>query len=486
MSAAWEIKERVKNQLKQIAWIRKSVAGLRQIGVSGEKKYNILLLTNRDSDNVGDQIMEACDVSLISAIMENLGIAKSKYVLVSKGAGIVTQKYLATRDPKFLTTAEKLIEEADVIIFGGAPVFNYGYQTFYERTAVTIELAKKHNKPIIFSAVGVEKYEEDREECRRIKTVLNMDCVKQVTTRDDMESLGKYIWNERIVTGVVSDPAVFASKVFERFSASKRGGSVPRIGIFVLRENGFKNNKVDFSGRDAEKLWSDIIRGLQERGYEYEALTSGHFNDEAFLDYLVNEYGFDKEKCVFNMNTPEDLIRKITSYSAVISCRLHPGIVSYSFGIPSVGIVWNPKVSFFYNLTGNADRALTIEGINAETVLDRMEQAMTEGVSRDEKYIYSVYESLFRGMKEIFCADSTKEPYTYTELMKRIPVYRGTSEKEREEKLQRKFRRIYGRFNELFYKQAKSKETIKSLRAQNKKLRSRCIEKNTKKSEKTD
>ena len=33
----------------------------------------ILLLTNRDSDNVGDQVIEASDISLIKAAMKNLG-----------------------------------------------------------------------------------------------------------------------------------------------------------------------------------------------------------------------------------------------------------------------------------------------------------------------------------------------------------------------------------------------------------------------------
>ncbi len=39
-----------------------------------EKVWKILLLTNRDSDNVGDQVIEACDISLISAVMKNLNI----------------------------------------------------------------------------------------------------------------------------------------------------------------------------------------------------------------------------------------------------------------------------------------------------------------------------------------------------------------------------------------------------------------------------
>ena len=42
-----------------------------------DKKFTILLLTNRDSDNVGDQVIEASDIGLLHVLMKNLGIDKS-------------------------------------------------------------------------------------------------------------------------------------------------------------------------------------------------------------------------------------------------------------------------------------------------------------------------------------------------------------------------------------------------------------------------
>ena len=43
-----------------------------------EKKYTILLLTNKDSDNTGDQVIEACDRSLLYMIMKTRGITNSR------------------------------------------------------------------------------------------------------------------------------------------------------------------------------------------------------------------------------------------------------------------------------------------------------------------------------------------------------------------------------------------------------------------------
>lgn len=56
------------------------------------KVYRILLLTNRDSDNVGDQVIEACDISLISTIMMNLGLSPEDFVINSRAAAIVSKQ----------------------------------------------------------------------------------------------------------------------------------------------------------------------------------------------------------------------------------------------------------------------------------------------------------------------------------------------------------------------------------------------------------
>lgn len=61
-----------------------------------EKRHiNLLLLTNRNSDNTGDQVIEACDISLLSAIMQQLGL---EVQITSRDASFVT-KYVETKEP---------------------------------------------------------------------------------------------------------------------------------------------------------------------------------------------------------------------------------------------------------------------------------------------------------------------------------------------------------------------------------------------------
>lgn len=443
-----------------------------------DRRFRILLLTNRDSDNVGDQIIEASDIGLISAVMKNLNVDSDEYEISSRAAAIVTQDYLAKRSPELLDPARQAIQNCDVVIFGGAPVFNYLYQNFYERTAVTLEIAEEYKKPVIFSAVGVEQYGEKNAKCQRLKKTLNFDCVKQITTRDDFSLLQKYIDKEDIVVKKVADPAVFSAQIFDKYRSVQKNSSKKKIGLFVLRANGFVDNKIDFSRYEAAEFWKKLSNELDDRGYDYELLTSGHFGDEAYLDFLIRNYGVDAKKCVFNMNTPENLIKKISSYDAVVTCRLHPSIISFSLDVPSIGIVWNSKVRNFYKNIGYEDRLVEInQGINVDEVIDKIENAISSGVKKNESFLLSVYTTLFNSLKDILCPGSDElVPYTYSELLRNIPPYKGTSDKEKAEKLRRKFRRAYKTYNGLFDKNRAGAEQIKQLKEENKQLKEQIRE----------
>ncbi|MDO5410025.1 MAG: polysaccharide pyruvyl transferase family protein [Lachnospiraceae bacterium] len=446
--------------------IRKNIAPTErsnQHAPSERKVYQILLLTNRDSDNVGDQVIEACDIALIKTVMKNLNIPSHDYKINSRAIGIVSPKYVATKNPALLNTAETAIKNTDIVFFGGAPVFNYQYQIFYEQTSVTLEIAQKYNKPVIFSAIGVEGYDENNKKCQRLKKNLNFDCVKQITTRDDFESLKKFKQNENMLIDKVSDPAVFTSKVFEGFKATPKANKKRTVGIFVLRSNGFTDNKIDFSRDEAAALWKSLAADLTEKGYNYEFLTSGHFGDEAFLDYLIREHGINIKKCVFNINSPEILIRKISSYDAVISCRLHPSIISFALDVPSVGIVWNSKVNGFYESIGYGDRIIDINGITSTKIIEKVESAIEQGINKDIDYLASVYNAMFYGFQKILRPEHSEFlPYSYEELLQNIPPYSGTTAGEQGEKLKRKFRRIYSTYNELFEKNMQYRKADKA------------------------
>ncbi len=59
-----------------------------------EECVNILLLTHRNSENTGDQMIEACDVSLITAVMKSLN---KNCKINSSGVGMISSRLKGKR-----------------------------------------------------------------------------------------------------------------------------------------------------------------------------------------------------------------------------------------------------------------------------------------------------------------------------------------------------------------------------------------------------
>ena len=414
------------------------------------KPFRILLLTNRDSDNVGDQIIEACDISLVKAVMQDLGISKNQYVITSLPAFFISKSYKVLNtdapDPK------TVIAQSDVVLFGGAPMFNYKYQDFYRRSIDVIKIARKYGKPVLFSAIGIDAYDEDDARCQALKAELNSGTVPMITTRDGMTYLEHYKENDTLTIAKVADPAVFSGSVFRPYLAKKSRDGKRTVGLFVFRAGGFRANGIDFSRTQAAEMWLRLIKEIQARGYDYELLTSGHFADEAFMEYLISAYKVDDKKCVFNINCPEDLINRISSYAGVVSCRLHPSIISYALDVPSVGIIWNSKVSGFYESVGYGERAFTVSDLDVKKLMDGLEQAMGCVIAKDKQYLMSVYAYLADALSGITHNNRRYASESYSELCKRIPPYEGTTQEQLQMKLRDKFRRAYRAYNKVLTK----------------------------------
>lgn len=428
---------------------------------------SILLLTNRDSDNVGDQVIEACNLSLIRLAMRNLGYSEQNVHITSKAIAIISDKYCSTKDSSLLKAAKREIEKCDVVLFGGAPVFNFAYQNFYLKTATILTLARQYGKPVLFSAVGIDSYSDTDPKCQLLKDALHNGSVKQITTRDGIEHLKRYIFpSNDIEHRLVPDPAVYTKYVFKPFTAQSHSN---KVGIFVFRAGGFKANGISFPREKQALFWSKLCKALEDHSIKYELLTSGHFADEAFLDYLAREGYVKAAKCRFNVNCPEDLICLISSYKSVVSCRLHPSIISYSLDIPSVSLIWNQKVTDFYTHIGYPERAVPVSKILADNdilidpIIDMLLSFNHKSLAKDTSFIYSFYETLYFGLAK--CLTNCKKPlipFSCDQLAELIPPYPGTTDAELDAKIERKFRRAYRNYNASLAKNLALKHRIQT------------------------
>lgn len=411
----------------------------------------ILLLTNRDSDNVGDQVIEATAIAIIDEIMGRLGHRADGYRIISRSAGIIPKKFIRSGDPALLDRARKLISNASLVVFGGAPLFNYSYQNFYLRTIKTLELAQEYGTPVIFSSIGVEPFDSENEKCLALKEALSLPCVRQITTRDDFDSLQSYVADSDTPVAHVADPAVFADIVFRNAAVERKveDGTPKTIGLVVSRAELSRDNGIEFTEENQRRFWLEVISDLESRGDDYRVFTTGHFSDEVFLDALLRESSIPPAKVAVTVNSPEELIGELLRCDGVIAYRLHASITCYAFGIPSIGLSWNFKIPYFYRSIGYGERALNAEDWRASTAIGALDKAMRDGVTRDEEHAMTVYTTLFHALRDVLNPESMAQPADFDQLRNHLPAYAGTSHEQYRAKINRKLRRTYENYQRL-------------------------------------
>ena len=105
---------------------------------------------------------------------------------------------------------------------------------------------------------------------------------------------------------------------------------------------------------------------------------------------------------------------------------MHSSIISYSFGIPSIALVWNDKIPFFYKNIGHSDRILYFEDWNSRTLSEKLEFVLNNNGDKEivnQKYLMSLYEFLYNTFKKLLIIKNKDD-------MAMRPIYSFESVKE--------------------------------------------------------
>jgi len=344
----------------------------------------ILMIGLKNGENLGDVIINDCTVYLVRNILEELEYTDYEIISID----MMDEDY-------------SIIDNADLVIFTGGGIIKYKYQKFYQYIDEITNLAKQKGVQVIFNAVGVEGYDENDDNCLRLRHAINRSCVKQITTRDDIDLLKeRYIYNDNIFIQKVADSAVWTPEVY---GIEKNDNNI--IGLGVIREGIFKSNGIDLGLSELLELWSSIIKELESHGEEWQIFTTGWPSDMKFAINLMKYIGRDAEietKVVKRPIKAQELARTISNYKGIIAGRLHANIISYSLNIPSIGIVWNDKCTFWGNNIGFPERFFKHDNFNGKTIVDECMNAIKVGYHEEHRNSYkmTVYNSLKHFLKQ--------------------------------------------------------------------------------------
>jgi polysaccharide pyruvyl transferase WcaK-like protein len=312
------------------------------------------------------------------------------------------------------------VKYVDAIVFAGGGLIKFRQEKLYRLVSELITEAQKYNVPVFLNAVGVEGYDENDERCLMLKEALNLPCVKGITIRDDIDCFRKnYITNRQCEVSEVFDPAIWSQKTYGKVRRQKNRKKY--IGIGVAREDLFVKYGTEEIDRDfLLKFWKEIVECLEARGYEWKIFTNGLKQDEDFACEVLGEIGHGEK-----LDAPwdaEELVENIVNMDGMIACRMHSNIIAYAYRVPSIGLVWNKKMTFWGQKCGYPERFIESDAISADTVVEALEKALIEGSKRPS---HSSFTGTYNQLKKFVineckdCKDCKKE-HTDIEVVKHL------------------------------------------------------------------
>jgi polysaccharide pyruvyl transferase WcaK-like protein len=274
---------------------------------------------------------------------------------------------------------KKQLKDVDAIVFAGGGFLKFRTQGLNYYVEQIVKIAKKNNIPIMMNGVGIEGYDEHDIRCQRLKRAINSDCMKVITTRDDIDTLQNlYMTNKNIKTSRVGDPALWVPECYGVARGSHVGKQV--IGVNVIRGRVYQAYGNSLSEFQLMNFYKKLINGIEDRGWDWVLFSNGMAADQKFGKRLLGAMGGKNLHKLWKppANTLE-FLEQITSFRCVFGARLHACITSYALDIPVVGLIWSEKLQIFSEVIGKKESFFTEDNLHIEQILDAMQNAMDTG-----------------------------------------------------------------------------------------------------------
>lgn len=349
--------------------------------------------------------MKAIQIVVVQIINRNLGdgvISDCTKFLIKKICKRLIGKKVSIVPYNIYSEDFSIIKRADVIVFAGGGIIKYKYEKFYSYITGIVKIADQYQIPVFFNGVGVEGFDGSEDRCMELKETLNLECVKGITVRDDIETLrNNYIVNHNIRVRSVFDPAVWTKEVYR----IERRNTSDVVGVGIVRYKIFADNGIEEIDENFQlKLWSELICLLNQRNIKWKIFTNGLKSDEDFAVQVLQYAGYGEEVKKYKVKRAADsreLVQTIAGFKAIIACRLHANIIAYSLGIPSIAFVWNDKLKFWGRKIGKEELFIEPAKMSAEYVISALQKLLINAeLSKPSSIKRLVYKELKRFIRK--------------------------------------------------------------------------------------
>ncbi len=362
-----------------------------------------ILIVSCVDDNFGDNLIRICFEKLLRTALRNFGVDLDSIKLAKMSLKI---------------TDREAICSSDLIFFAGGGLFGINYMHYYDYMDEITRLADEHGIPVVLSSMGVNNMGATPENEHLLSEMLSRNCFRAVSVRENPALFRKYAKDCDYDIVQVCDPAVWSDSIYRSHLCKKSrpyGNSV--VGINAVRGGLFADNGKPWKLGDEMKYMNEIGQLLKERSVEYYYYTNGSFLDNNSLLYFAKEYDIPRERIIIPQSTRE-LVETIYGFTSVAAIRMHSSIISYALGVPSVNLVWNDKIPFFYENIGYPERAVTFDDWNTQEAVETLMKIENDpSYKPDPEYMMTLYDFLYELMGGFLGVDTSRiEKFGYEQV----------------------------------------------------------------------
>lgn len=286
-----------------------------------------------------------------------------------------------SHEKKALRRAEEHIRQwcqrdYDLVVFGGGEIYMDFLALYVE--AFVRGFAEK-GTPVIFNAGGVGP-SASRKIRQHLSQALMAEHVKWISCRDDSDFVEKVLLCHRKKAVTTYDPALWCREAYcmkpTEFKPDAMEGTSGPVGLGVMYAYNLPFHAVT-------QFWIRLIEEMDRRKIHWKIFVNGSGSDVSYARYVFSRLPDSnrsfEECCAEIPRKPDELVRVVAGFRSLISFRLHSHIIAAALGIPSVAVVWDNKLRFFFRRIGHEERCCSFH-TRAEAVLDKLKNAEVEGV----------------------------------------------------------------------------------------------------------
>lgn len=271
---------------------------------------------------------------------------------------------------------KKSLKNVDAIMFAGGGFIKFRTQGLNYYVEQIIRIAKQNNIPVMMNGVGIEGYDDNDIRCQKLKAAINEECVKVITTRDDIDTLtNNYIVNSNIQISRVGDPAFWVPECYG-INRLKHNNV---IGINIIRGKVFQAYGNTLTELELMNFYKNLIRGIEERGWDWVLFSNGMKADQIFGKKILESINCtDIQKLLPAPKDTIEFLNLIRKFKCVFGARLHACITAYSLDVPVVGLIWSEKTQIFSEVIDKPQNFFSENHLKIEKVLNAIENSFED------------------------------------------------------------------------------------------------------------